>query len=141
MKAPLSNFDFMSYYKNNTKFAGVFSRDNIPTLKDKFYIINLDDQQGPGTHWVIVFNVGESCIYFDSFGVSPAEEILHKMRQSKKSVVGNIYRIQGLSSSNCGFYCIYVIDELLVGRQYIDILTDFDPKNYNKNDDIIKEIF
>ena len=72
MKAPLTNFDFMNYYDRNSQFGGVFSRDNIPHFKDMFYVINLDGKSGPGTHWVVMYNVDRpTCIYFDSFGVDP----------------------------------------------------------------------
>ena len=141
LKAPLTNFDFMRYYKDNPKFGSVYSRDNLPRLKESFYIVNLDDKGGPGTHWVVVYNLGKNCIYFDSFGVSPPEEVLDKMRETGKQLVMNSYRIQDLASINCGFYCIYIIDQLLLGRQYIDVLTDFNPKQYIANDSFIEDRF
>ena len=127
----------MDYYKASRTFGGVFSRDNLPILKNKFYLFNLEDQQGEGTHWVAIYNIGNECIYFDSFGVDPPEEALDKMRQTKKNMIMNTYRIQDLNSVNCGKYCIYIIDGLLNGRKYIDILSDFDPKEYKKNDTLI----
>ena len=122
--------------------GGVFSRDNLPTHpENKFYIINLDDQSGGGTHWVMLYNVGDNCIYFDSFGVDPPEEVLDKMRKTCKKMIMNSYRIQHLKSINCGFFCMYVIDGLLEGRDFINLLTDFRPRDYDKNDEFIAEVF
>ena len=39
----LANFEIHKYYKNDTKFNGVFSRKNLPKkIKDGAYLINLD---------------------------------------------------------------------------------------------------
>ena len=41
---PLTNFEVQKYYKNEPRFNGVYSRDNLPNkIKDGTYVINLDD--------------------------------------------------------------------------------------------------
>ena len=40
------------YFNYECRFNGVFSRDNLPKIKDRAYGINLDDREGKGTHWV-----------------------------------------------------------------------------------------
>ena len=48
---PLTNFEIKKYYKNEPKFNGVYSRDNLRgKIKDRAYIINLDDHSDIGTH-------------------------------------------------------------------------------------------
>ena len=49
---PLTNFEIQKYYQNEPRFNGVYSRDNLPKIKDEAYIINLDEYSGIGTHWV-----------------------------------------------------------------------------------------
>ena len=40
---PLTNFEIQKYYKNEPRFNGVFSRNNLPKeIKDTAYIVNLD---------------------------------------------------------------------------------------------------
>ena len=39
---PLSNFE-IEKYQNGSRFNGVYSRDNLPKLKDGAYVINLDE--------------------------------------------------------------------------------------------------
>ena len=42
---PLTNFEIMNYFKNETRFNGVYSRDNLPkTIENGAYVINLDEK-------------------------------------------------------------------------------------------------
>ena len=50
---PLTNFEMQKYYHNQPKFNGVYSRDNLPKIKDGVYIINLDKYSDIGTHWLL----------------------------------------------------------------------------------------
>ena len=67
---PLTNFEIQKYYKNESEFNGVYSRDNLPDeIKDGAYVINLDDYSDIGTHWVPLYVLNNYVTYFDSFGV------------------------------------------------------------------------
>ena len=67
---PLTNFEIQKYYKNESKFNGVYSRDNLQQkIKDGAYIINLDEYSDIGTHWVTLYVYNDDITYFDSFGV------------------------------------------------------------------------
>ena len=67
---PLTNFEIQKYYKNESKFNCVYSRDNLSDkIKDRAYIINLDDYCDIGTHWVALYECNNNVTYFDSFGV------------------------------------------------------------------------
>ena len=46
----LTNFEIQKYYKNEPRYNGVFSRNNLPKKKDGAYIINLDQYANVGTH-------------------------------------------------------------------------------------------
>ena len=51
----LTNFEIQKY-KNEPRFNGVFSRNNLPKkIKDGAYIINLDECSNVGTHWIALF--------------------------------------------------------------------------------------
>ena len=39
---PLTNFKIQKYYQNEPKFNAVYSRNNLSTIKDEAYVINLD---------------------------------------------------------------------------------------------------
>ena len=52
----LTKFEIQKYYKNQPRFNGVFSRDNLPKkIKDGAYVINLDEYADTGTHWIALF--------------------------------------------------------------------------------------
>ena len=40
---PLTNFEIQKYYQNQPKFNGVYSRNNLPKIKDGTFVINLDE--------------------------------------------------------------------------------------------------
>ena len=74
---PLPNFEIKSYYQNEPRFNGVFSRDNLPKkINDRVYVIDLDEYAHVGTHWIVLFcNRSEIVyVYFDSFGVEYVPE-------------------------------------------------------------------
>ena len=50
---PLTNF-IQKYYQNESKFNGIFSRNNLPKIKDGVYVINLKEYKSIGAHWVII---------------------------------------------------------------------------------------
>ena len=53
----LTNFELQKYYKNEPRFSGVFSRNNLPKqkIKDGAYLINLDEYANVGRHWIVLF--------------------------------------------------------------------------------------
>ena len=52
---PLSNFEIQKYNQNEPRFNGVYSRDNLPKIKDGAYVINLDEYSDIGTYWVALY--------------------------------------------------------------------------------------
>ena len=63
------------YYQNETRFNGVFSRNNSPRkIKDGAYVINLDEYAEVGTHWIILFCNRNEIVYCDSFGAEHVSE-------------------------------------------------------------------
>ena len=62
---PLTNFEISQYYKNESRFNGVYSRDNLPktihskelgsAVKKGTYEINLDEYADVGTYWIVLY--------------------------------------------------------------------------------------
>ena len=65
----LTNFEIQKYYQNEPKFNGIYSRNNLPKIKDGAYVINLDKYESIGTHWIALYVNANNILYFDSFGV------------------------------------------------------------------------
>ena len=47
---PLTNFEIQTYYQNEPRFNAVYSRNNLPKIKDGAYVINLDEYSDIGMH-------------------------------------------------------------------------------------------
>ena len=65
----VTNFEIQKYYQNEPRFNGVYSRYNLPKIKDGTYVINLDEYSDIRTHWVVLYVQDNDTTYFDSFGV------------------------------------------------------------------------
>ena len=55
MPHPLTNFEIQKYYEIEPKFDGVYLRNDLPKIKDGAYIINLDEYELIGTHWIALY--------------------------------------------------------------------------------------
>ena len=53
---PLTNFEIMKYYENESRFNGVYSGDNLPNkIRDRAYVVNQDEYSDIGTRWVALY--------------------------------------------------------------------------------------
>ena len=66
---PLTNFEIQQYYQNEPKFNDIYSRNNLPKIKEGTYVINLDEYKSIGTYWIALYANAENLTYFDSFGL------------------------------------------------------------------------
>ena len=67
---PLTSLEIQTYYQNEPRFIGVYSRDNLPDkIKGGAYVINLDEYSDIGTHWTVLYGNNKTITYFDSFGM------------------------------------------------------------------------
>ena len=138
---PLTNIEISEKYKNEPRFNGVYSRNNLPNkIKKGAYVINLDEYQNTGTHWVSLFVKANKVIYFDSFGIEHIPEEINKFIGNKKTKA-SIFRIQAYDSIMCGYFSIEFINYMLKGKKLLDYTNLFSPNDFKKNDQVIKRVF
>ena len=125
---PLTNFEIMKYYENESRFNGVYSK-----IKDGAYVINLDEYSDIGTHWVALGVNINNVAYFDSFGVEHIPKEI-KAFFKNKNVKTNIFRIQAYDSIMCGYFCIAFIDFMLKGKSLTEYTNLFSPNEFKKNE-------
>jgi hypothetical protein len=137
----LSDGEISGYLKKYKNFGGVNNKSSLKSLDSKVYVENIDKVDGPGTHWVMTSNINPLyCFYFDSFGeVSPAHIEL-MMKATGKRCLRNMMQIQELSSDSCGWFCMLVSEELLLGKSPQDILRMFGPK-LSENEKVLQTYF
>ena len=88
---PLTSFEMQKYYKNEPRFNGVFSRNNLPkSIKDGAYVINLDEYADVGTHQIALFCNKNEIVYFDTFGVEHVPQEIKEFIENK-NIKDNIF--------------------------------------------------
>ena len=136
----------------------MYSRNNLPNkIKKGEYVINLDEYENTGTHWVALFVKPKYTAYFDSFGIEHIPKEINKFinndttkstgepssleRSAIARIKSNIFRIQAYDSIMCGYFCIEFINYMLKGKILLDYTNLFSPNGFKKNDQVIKRIF
>ena len=108
---PLANIEINEYYASEPRFNGGYSRNNLPNkirskelgsaVKKGAYVINLDEYENTGTHWIVLFVKTNEIIYFDSFGIEHIPKEI-ELAIGNKKIKANIFRIQAYDSIMCG---------------------------------------
>lgn len=117
MKLPqraLTNIDLLKYAQNLPHFRGIFMRNNLPgrPWRNEAGIINLDDAENPGTHWVAYRKVGMHVEYFDSFGnLRPPLEVVRYFAGCDISY--NCKKMQKYNTRTCGHWCLRFLYNIL----------------------------
>ena len=131
----MSNLKVGEILKNNENYIGTYSKDNVPILKNnQSTIINLQDSDKNGSHWVSYKKIGNKIFYFDSYAVGFINDIIKNQYPNHKFIC-NIYRIQSIDSSQCGRFCIlFVKSNIKNVNDYNNFLLQFEKNNHLKND-------
>ena len=136
----LDNTQIDRFFIHNPFYGGCFDKDEVSTMSGKqrkFYILNLDTEEGPGTHWVLMSMIDtKTGIYFDSFACPPPTLVYSFMKRNRSENVYNNQIIQELSSENCGYYTCRIGYELSNGKHFLDILDEYST-NERENEEII----
>ena len=120
-------------------FGGIYAKDQLKPdmIKRKhFYIINLDDSIGNGTHWTAFYVDNYRIEYFDSYGVKPIEIICRNYE-----FIYNSGQIQSYESKACGYYCLYFIYHRSDDYNFYEIIKQFSLVDLNYNQNLIKNFF
>ena len=118
-----------------------FSRNNLPKkIKDRAYVINLDEYADVGTQWIALFCNRNEIVHFNSFGV---EHIPQEIKEfiGSKNIKANIFRVQEYDSIMCRYFSIGFIDFMLAGKKLTEYTNLFSPYDFKKNNNIILSYF
>ena len=122
----LTKFEIQTYYQNEPRFIGVYSRDNLPNkIKDGGYVINLDEYSDIGTHWIALY-VNNKTV---TFGIEHIPKEVKKFI-SNRNIISNIYKTQNYDSFMCGYFCIGFIDYMFKGRSLTNYTKLFSRNNF-----------
>ena len=135
-----TNFKIQKYYQKELKRNGVHSLNNLSKIKDRAYIINLDEYELIGTHWMVLYVDAKNVTYFDSFGVENIPKEIRKFIRNE-NITTDIYRVQVYDSIICGYFCIVFNDFMLKGKSLLEYTNLFSHKEYKNNDKMILKYF
>ena len=87
----------ISRYSHISRY-GVYSKNNLPKIKDEAFVINLDEFKSIETYGIALYVNGNNVIYFDKFETEGPKEILEGPKEIKnvighKNITTKIYRI------------------------------------------------
>ena len=138
---PLITFQIQKHYENEPRFSGVYSRDNFPKkVKDRAYVINLDEDADDGTYWIASYVENIEIIYFDNLGVENIPKEITKII-GHKNIKTNIFRIQVKNSITSGYFWNGSIDIMLAVKTLIDYTSLFSLSDFEKKYNIILSYF
>lgn len=121
----------------------VYSVDELVRVKPKpgFYIINMDESSGPGTHWVAIYsgNNQSYTIYFDPFGLDADTRVITFMKRFKKVPIGLNLQAQDLKASSCGYWCLFFLKSMLDGESPGEFLSQLDSRDQKANEQFLQQ--
>lgn len=141
--------DILSHNRvTKATFVGVFAADQLlrPLAIPASYVVNTDRANGPGEHWIAMYQDKPGLIeLFDSFGRPPS--MFDQKIQSfcnGLQVVWQDESLQNPLSTACGQYVCYFIYQRNSGRKFEDVVRSFcvDPEdNDNMVTSFVNETF
>ena len=143
---PMSNHDLLRWCRHlkiPIDKGGVLSRDQTVPHNHKMalFIYNLEPSYMSGSHWVATHVKNGVINYFDSFGLPPFQEIVNHAKKNNLTLIHQNNQIQDLSTTTCGYFCLYFLNEMNIGKSYFDLLKVFDVHDTAKNERFIERYF
>jgi len=143
--------DLKPHFKNPKQFKGVYSRDEVAVsetplqLEDGEYaLINQDDEDGPGTHWVGIKRDGNMILYFDSFNLPPPQTIVDWAQEADpklKLYANQGRRFQHVSSTACGYFVTQFFNTVDTDDDYNQFNEEWGSRTPRENEIELEKIF
>jgi hypothetical protein len=142
----LSNFDIIELADlMGINLIDVVSKDKLLSLPvtNGGYVINLDNLDGQGTHWVALWIENNDAVYFDSFGSPPPLSVIKFCK--RKNFIESDYIIQNINQVACGYYCLaflhyFTFNKHKNNRYKLNLfIKPYDLENSHQNDNILQE--
>jgi hypothetical protein len=109
-------------------------KDELPQKINKRErgIVNLENSNQSGSHWVAYYKNNNKKYYFDSYGKAPPPKELVKYL-GPKNLFYNSERIQNCNDpAICGHFCLIVLEKLSKDGNYEYILKTLDENVVNR---------
>lgn len=123
----------------NTRWKGVYARDELPNLDTLIQpyalIVNSQPRGQPGEHWLAIYGPRtDKTELFDSFGYPPS---FYNLDQN---LVDHSYQFQSPTSVTCGHYCIWFIYARSLGDPYAEIVDSLANRKSGRDSYVISQV-
>jgi hypothetical protein len=115
--------------------VGVYAADAIPYVirKPAANIVNTDEEDKPGTHWVAMYIPKRGCLeFFDSYGIPPLVKG-HMEFLNKKGVIFNELELKSMTSKVCSQFCLCFLGSRMNGHRMRDFQKLFSKKKVKRS--------
>ena len=108
IKQKQSNLQLINICKQlNIPLNGVFMKDELSgKIPNGNYILNLENSNQSGSHWVVLIKKNNKYIYCDSFGAPPLQTLIDNLNIDSNNLMFNNAQIQNVNSTLCGYFAI-----------------------------------
>jgi len=142
----LSNFDILNICKKlNIPLIRICMKDEITEYDlrhNGFFIINLQNHDQQGTHWVGFYKQNRNIYYFDSFGGYIPQNEINLFKKDHDNIYYSKAQIQDFKSVLCGFFVIgfFLFLKINSGNPYNNMIKYINMfyQNTKNNDEVIK---
>ena len=139
----LMAFQIDEVLRTTDNYLGTFPVDRLPDFPKKFpksIIINTDQSNKPGDHWIALVLTEGHAFYFDSFGLGIVDQQVRDfLLPYYSNIIFNSLCIQHVLSDKCGYFCIYFVKKVHSVKSYYHFLSNFRIDNLELNDCIVMQ--
>ena len=106
------SFQIEHFLSGNPYFLGCFPKNKLPPMPTSFpktIIVNTQDSNQPGEHWLALVLMKNKCFYFDSFGLGVIEYEIKEYLKCKYNNVTyliNVFNILQVISVVSFVFCL-----------------------------------
>ena len=129
-------------------YEGVFAADQLPgspeKIQDRAYIVNTDEIDKPGTHWLAIFTKNHKCEVFDSYGLPlnwyKPSDVVEWVFENLETINSNAVTLQEIESQSCGQYALMYLKMKARGKSMHDFISLFKKGDFMYNDHLVGEM-
>ena len=112
-----TNFDLMDIARDLNLKVKVLMKDELLEYKgNKPIILNYQNSNQSGSHWVCLKKDSLNSFYFDSYGIIPLKEVFEYLNDFTYST----FQIQPDNTEMCGQLCLLVLKNVKNIKEYED---------------------
>jgi hypothetical protein len=143
---PQSNYELLQIAEKLKLKIKIVMKDELKgNTKNGSYIINLENSNQSGSHWVALFKKSNQYYYADSFGTPPPQTLIDNTSINNNNLLFMDKQIQDIKSTRCGFYALYFLycmnSSSNIKSNLNKYINTFNLENTKSNDKIIKSQF